>query len=149
MRDVETGVVELSRVLTALGRCAAIVGGGPKIGDSFELFLELLSKAQREDQRVPRIGERQARTDTGLRHLFSQHPKFENELQLDTYYVDFGGSFDEVWLRLSTIYDFMYFSADEANSIRDAFRHELAPAEGVHIPCTMAIRRLIAFRNTK
>ena len=147
MGDLDALVDELARVLAPSGRFAAIIGGGPKVGDSFELFLRLLAKAQRDDQRIPPIGEKRARTEDGLRTLFGRHAAFRDPLQFDDYYVDFGGSFDEVWSRLSTVYDLVHFTAPEQEALRDAFRLQLGTPENGHIPCTMAIRRVICSRT--
>ncbi len=146
MANLHVVVDELARVLTPTGRFAAIIGGGPKLGDTFESFLELLSERRRDDTRVPSIGERRGRTEEGLVELFTSHKGFRNELQISDHYIDFGGTFDEVWTRLSTVYDLAYVSAEETLDLREAFRASVANEHASHIPCTMAIRRVIAHR---
>lgn len=146
MSDLDTVVDELARVLRPAGRFAAIIGGGPKIGDSFELFLDLLTEFRRPGHQVPSIGERRGRTEDGLAALFGAHDAFRDELDVVDHYVDFGGSFDDLWTRLSTIYDLMYFTKEEVTDLKEAFRDRLSGNASGHIPCTMAIRRVIAHR---
>ena len=145
MSDLDTVVDELARVLRPAGRFAAIIGGGPKIGDSFELFLDLLSEMRRPEHQVPSIGERRGRTEDGLATLFGAHDAFRDELNVVDHYVDFGGDFEEVWTRLSTIYDLMYFTEEEAMNLKVKFRARLGKISAP-IPCSMAIRRVIAHR---
>tara|TARA_R110002096_G_scaffold143328_5_gene299416 strand:+ start:69425 stop:70228 length:804 start_codon:yes stop_codon:yes gene_type:complete len=147
MSDLDVVVDELARVLKPAGRFAAIIGGGPKVDDTFELFLDLLSSYRRPERSVPSIGERRGRTKDGLANLFGNHQAFGDALDVKEYYVDFGGSFEEVWIRLSTIYDLMYFTEDEAMDLKETFRGRLNNNASDHIPCTMAIRRVIATRR--
>jgi ubiquinone/menaquinone biosynthesis C-methylase UbiE len=146
MSEPEILVAEIGRVLRPSGRFATIVGGGPKVGDPFELFLDLMIQTRQEDQRIPRIGHSSTRTDAGLRLLFAESEAFTAPLQIDEYYVDFGGTFEEVWSRVSTIYDLMHHSADQRSELRACFRKELDASPGMRVPCTMAIRRIIATR---
>jgi ubiquinone/menaquinone biosynthesis C-methylase UbiE len=146
MSEPELVVGEIARVLRPGGRFAAIVGGGPKVGDPFELFLDLMIQTRHDDQRVPRIGNKRTRTDAGLQALFGENHAFTAPLQIDEYYVDFGGSFEQVWAGVSTIYDLMHHSAEQRDELRARFHAELAVTPGKRIPCTMAIRRIIARR---
>jgi len=147
MSDLDVVVDELARVLTPSGRFAAVIGGGPKVGDTFETFLDVLKTHTRAEKQVPSIGERRGRTEEGLSQLFGAHPAFRDQLEIRDHYVDFGGSFDEVWTRLSTVYDLMYFTTEEITEVRESFRKRLEDDRASHIPCTMAIRRVIAQRG--
>jgi ubiquinone/menaquinone biosynthesis C-methylase UbiE len=147
MSDLDVVVDELARVLTPSGRFATVIGGGPKVGDTFETFLDVLKRHTRPEKQVPSIGERRGRTEEGLSQLFGAHPAFRDQLEIRDHYVDFGGSFDEVWTRLSTVYDLMYFTSEELLEVRESFRKRLNDDRASHIPCTMAIRRVIAQRG--
>lgn len=145
MNRLDEVVAEIARVLKPRGRFAAVIGGGPKVGDSFEQFLELMLASRTTDQRIPSIGERRGRTTEGLAELFASHSEF-SPLELTHQYVDFGGSFDEVWERLSTIYDLMPMEDAQMAQLREDFRTVLGPKATGHIPCTMAIRRMICVK---
>lgn len=145
MSPLDEVVAEIARVLKPGGRFAAIIGGGPKVGDCFEQFLDLMLASRAKDQRIPSIGERRGRTTEGLAELFGTHPEF-SPLEVTHQYVDFGGSFDEVWERLSTIYDLMPMEEAQTAKLREDFRSLLGPESLVHIPCTMAIRRMICVK---
>lgn len=147
MSEPEILVREIGRVLRPSGIFATILGGGPKVGDPFELFLDLMIEMRQEDQGVPRIGNPETRTDAGLSRIFAESGVFSGPLQIDEYYIDFGGNFDQVWSRVSTIYDLMHYSAEQRDQLRARFRRELNTASGKRIPCTMAIRRIMASRG--
>ena len=146
MSDLEAIVSEIGRVLVPGGRFATIIGGGPKLGDAFETFIDLISSDKRDDQKIPRIGERRGHTDEGLQSLFGTSPAFGTEPSIEDFYIDFGGSFDELWPRLTTVYDLMYYSEDELMALRERFRRELGASATRRIPCTMASRRVMAQR---
>ncbi len=146
MSDPEVVVSEIGRVLRPSGRFATIVGGGPKVGDPFELFLDLMIQMRREDQRVPRIGHKDTRSDKGIRRLFAESEFSTVPLQIEEYYIDFGGTFAQLWSRVATIYDLMHYSEEQRDDLRERFRGELDASPGKRIPCTMAIRRIIATR---
>jgi len=148
MSNLETLVDELGRILIPGGRFATIIGGGPKVGDAFEVFLDLLVSGQRDDQKVPSIGERQGRTNDGLRSLFADNPNFGEAISIEDFYIDFGGTFEETWTRLSTVYDLYYYSDDELMELRERFRSKLGDSAEARIPCTMAIRRVMARRTS-
>ncbi len=148
MRDPDLLVSEVGRVLRPGGRFAAIVGGGPKAGDAFEVFLDVMLEARGEHQRIPAVGDRQLRSDDGLSEVFSKSEHFGGALQIDSHYMDFGGSFEEVWQRCATVYDLVHFTDEDLRDLRTCFRKELGSrAEQPHISCTMAIRRVIATRR--
>ncbi len=147
MSEIELVVEEMARVLAPSGRFAAIVGGGPKLGSSFEHFLALVASTQAADQRVPRIGDMRARTEAGLHELFAAHPAFEDAIAIEDFYVDIGGDFEELWPRLATIYDLWHRSEVEREALREATRLGLDAGPGIDIPCVMAMRRIIARRR--
>ncbi|MCP4446129.1 MAG: hypothetical protein GY811_12400 [Myxococcales bacterium] len=105
MSDLDVVTSEIARIPDPGGRFAAVIGGGPRIGDAFELFIDLLYARGRPERSVPSIGERRGRTEDGLCRLFEALPAFDNELKLEDFYIDFGGTFDEVWIRLATVYE--------------------------------------------
>jgi ubiquinone/menaquinone biosynthesis C-methylase UbiE len=147
MSDPPLLVSELGRVLRPSGRFAAIVGGGPKVGDPFEIFLDLLLAGRADHHQIPRIGHKDTRTNEGLLRLFSESAHFENELEIDEYYIDFGGTFEQVWARASTVYDLVHFSPKECADLRERFRLALGGSAEQIWPCTMAIRRIVATRR--
>lgn len=143
MSNVEQVVDEVARVLVPGGSFVAIVGGGPKAGDGFELFLDLMCSWSHKS-RAPRIGDMRTRTEAGLQSLFAGHRAFEDSLRLDDFYVDFGGSFALLWPRLITMYDLFDANDSELEELRCAYRMALGVGEHEHIPCTMAVRRVMS-----
>ncbi len=139
MTDLEAVVAEIARVLKPGGNFFAVVGGGPKVGDPFELFLDIMLAQRRDEEKIPRIGERRGRTEEGLSKLFASVPQFASPLSVHHTYVDFGGTFEQVWQRVRTIYDLMPMGAEQLATLKEAFREGLGRREA-HIPCTMAIR---------
>lgn len=143
MSNIERVVDEVARVLVPEGRFAAIVGGGPKAGDGFELFLDLM-RDRLTPPSAPRIGNMRARTETGLQSLFANHRAFEDHIELDDFYVDFGATLAVLWPRLLTIYDLYDADAAQLSDLREAYRDALCVSDDEHIPCTMAVRRVMS-----
>ena len=149
MDDVEQVVAECVRVLRPGGLVAAVVGGGPKVGDSFELFLDLLAPIlRRAGSHAPRLGDRRFRHLDGLNALLGRDAGFDGPPRVDDFRVDLGGTPDAVWKSLSTIYE-MYALPPEATA---ELRARFVPAalalggDGVTVPCSMFVRRVVAQR---
>lgn len=149
MQDLNVVASEIARVLRPGGRFVAIVGGGPKLGDPFEVFLELVIARQGRHRGVPAIGERRGRSDEGLRALFQGDGRFDESVSIEDFYIDFGGTFDEVWPRLSTIYDLYEYTTDDLLELQEQFRKALGSRAAASIPCTMAVRRLSTRRSER
>ena len=143
MSDVEAVVAEVARVLEPGGAMATIVGGGPRAGDAFELFLAELQPLYAEcSDRVGRLGDKRATTDDGLAELFGPHTGFAGAPVIDDLYVNLDGTVDQVWGTLSSMYQVDLLSSAARAELRT--RYGAAVAAIAHddggIPCTMAIR---------
>lgn len=149
MDDVEQVVAEIARVLPPGGVFATLVGGGPKVGDSFELFLDLLMPIlKRVGNPAPRMGDRRCQKDAGLHELLGSAAGFDGPPRIDDFAVDLGGTSDQVWRTLSTIYEMFELAPEAKRELRAAFvPRALALADdGLRVPCTMFVRRVIAVR---
>jgi SAM-dependent methyltransferase len=130
MADVDEVVRELARVLVPGGRFITVVGGGPRGDDAFAGFLAL---ARPWMTRIPRLGERRARSDAGLAALFGDG---WTALTVDDLPVDLSGSPDEVWETMAGIYE---LDGLEDERLRRTFVTECDRwrRDGV-VACTMA-----------
>jgi len=145
MDDIGQVVAEVARVLRPGGVFAAVVGGGPKVGDSFELFLDLLTPiVRRQGIRVPRMGDPRCRSEAGLRSLLAPSAGFAT-LQIEDFAVDLSGSFPQVWRSLSTVYERHALSPVALGQLRATFESAATgmATDGV-VPCSMFVRRVLA-----
>jgi SAM-dependent methyltransferase len=133
MEDAPAVVRELARVLAPGGRFAAVVGGGPVADadertDALHRFLAIAGPRLR----APRLGDPRARSEPGWRALFAGW----TELAFERWEVDLGGSFDEVWALLGTVYE---LPREEAEAIRAEVAAQLAALAGAEgrVPCRM------------
>ncbi|MCO4772465.1 MAG: class I SAM-dependent methyltransferase [Deltaproteobacteria bacterium] len=150
MDDIEEVVEEVVRVLAPEGTFATVVGGGPKVGDSFELFLDLLAPIRRRvGSPTPRLGDRRCLREEGLHELLGRAAGFEGPPRIDDFAVDLRGTADAVWRTLSTIYEMHELPADARAELHGRF----VPAalalsdDGVTVPCSMFVRRVVATRR--
>lgn len=141
MSDMERVVDEIARVLAPGGRFATVVGGGPRArgGDTFELFLELLGQLHRD---LPRLGDRRARSEEGLRELFNPRTGFAAEVEMVDIPVAIDGSIDQVWDRLATVYDLFVVGEPERAALEREFRQRAAGLvdDQGEVPCRFAMR---------
>lgn len=147
MDDVEAAVGEVRRVLRPGGVFAALVGGGPKVGDAFELFLDLLIPIlRRVGDPVPKLGDPRCRSAEGLGELLGAG--FEGPPRIEDFAVDLSGTFDAVWSTLSTIYEMHGLGASATAELREAFEAgaRALSADGVTVPCSMFVRLAVATR---
>jgi SAM-dependent methyltransferase len=147
MGEVEVVVSELARVLTPGGAFAAILGGGPRAGSAFELFLEIFLEAyRRQPERIPRLGDPRLRTDAGLREIFGRG--FAPPVVRDAY-VDVGGALETVCECLMTIYESAALPEHERKLVREAFADHARPLQRPDgtLSCEVAIRLVVAHRR--
>jgi SAM-dependent methyltransferase len=149
MSEVGDVVSELARVLAPGGTLAAILGGGPRAGSTFELFLDLFLEAyRRQPEHIPRLGDRRVRTDAGLREIVGPRSGFAPPVVRDVY-VDVGGPLEAVCETLMTIYEAAALPERERARVREAFADRARPwlrADGT-LPCEMCVRLVVARRR--
>jgi SAM-dependent methyltransferase len=142
MSDVDQVVSEIARVLAPGGVFLAMVGGGPRLGDAFELFLDVIRDTRRDrPMGVPRLGDPRARSPAGLRALFGAQAGFDGEPEIRDVTLRLDGSFDEVWDSLSTIYELCFVREAERAVLRAELARRvmrLAAGDG-RIPCSVAM----------
>ena len=150
MDQPERVLAQVTRVLAPGGVFATVVGGGPKVGDAFELFIDLLLPiVRRVGAPLPRLGDRRCRTEQGLNELLGPAAGFVGLPRIQDFAVDLGGPFEAVWLNLSTMYDLYELPADALEELRTAFAaatRGLGP-EPDRVPCSMFVRCARAVRQ--
>jgi SAM-dependent methyltransferase len=145
MSDPEQVVAEIVRVLRPGGVFAAVVGGGPRLGDAFELFLDLLSPVSAAGSPVPRLGDLRCRTEAGLAELLGPRRGFVGAPRVEDFTVDLSSSADVVWARLSTQYALHGLPAAAREELRASFCAEAERlADAGRVPCSMFVRRVVA-----
>ena len=148
MSPVEEVISELARVMSPGGVLATVVGGGPRVGTAFELFLDRFLEAYRaQPRRIPPLGDRRTRTAEGLAELFGAHTGFTPPALRDAY-VDLSGPLEEVCDTLMTIYETAALPPPALAAVRASFfkrAQPLASPDGI-IPCEMAVRLVTARR---
>ncbi len=158
MDHPEAVVAELARVLRPGAIFATIVGGGPRIGDSFAYFADVLAAVCRRDGvRPPRLGDIRARSDRGLHQLFRPESGFCTDIDIDDIYVSLDGTPEQVWHRLSSLtYEMLCLDDRTIADMRTRFvgdchhsdhGHHWRRADGT-IACTMALRLVRCRRST-
>jgi SAM-dependent methyltransferase len=150
MSDAEEVVGEVVRVLQPGGVFANVVGGGPKVGDAFELFLDLLApRLAAAGCSMPGLGDPRCRKEEGLGELLGAAAGFVGPPRIDDFEVDLSGSTDQVWRTLSTLYSLHDLPAAPTAQLR----REFEPAglalgdDGETVPCSMFVRRVVAIRR--
>lgn len=146
MSPIEAVLAELCRVLEPGGSVTAIVGGGPRAGDAFEIFLEELQPLYSAARPIPSLGDRRTRRDEGILELFSPSSGFAGRPTIDDFYLDLSGDFDMVWESLSTLYNLFVLDEPSTAILRARFRERCKEimVAGSLIPCTMALRKIAA-----
>jgi len=147
MSDVEEVVREVRRVLRPGAVFATVIGGGPRVGDTFELFLDLLRPALRDvGEPLPRLGDRRCRSDEGLDELLGVGAGFSGPPRIEDVTVDLGGTAEEVWASLSLVYEVWRLSPEVLADLRAAFvpAARALPPGGDAVRCTMFVRLVVA-----
>jgi ubiquinone/menaquinone biosynthesis C-methylase UbiE len=142
MSEMEQVVCEIARVLVPGGRFVTAVGGGPAGEDAFAVFVSLLHALPRtEDERAPRIGDRRARTEEGMRALFSTAAGFERvEMTALTLRTD--GPTEEVFASLMGMYGLELLTDAHRATLHEQFAATTRPLlrpDGT-LPCTEWLR---------
>jgi SAM-dependent methyltransferase len=144
MADAERVAGELARVLRPGATFAAIVGGGPAVdggGNAFATFLDLADghlAALPAAVRAPRLGDRRARHAAGLDELLG--PAGFAPVTVERLVVDLGGSVEEVWVTLASLYELAPLGAAGRDALEGAARAAFADlARDGRVPCAMAV----------
>ncbi len=150
MSDAEQVVREVRRVLASGAVFATVVGGGPKLGDSFEVFLDLLGPVLKGFATpMPQLGDPRCRSDRGLGELLGRAAGFDGPPRLSNHTVHLDGTLEQVWSSLSTFYNLYGLPAQTLRELRAAFEgpaRALAPGSAT-IPCSMFVRLAVATRG--
>lgn len=125
--DIETVVAELARVLRPGGTFHALLGGGPTAhgDDAFHAFAALLPRGGMA------FGDARSKSEAGWRELFDA--RAWRRITFERWELDLGGTFDDVWLFLSSSYQLV---ATDADAVRAALRTRFREA---HVPLTVAV----------
>jgi SAM-dependent methyltransferase len=130
MSEPDRVATEVARTLRPGGLFAAIVGGGPAVtggANAFDAFLDLVPPAA-----TPRLGDPRARDPAGLEAVLGAAGF--SAITYQRHVIDLGGTADEVWSTLSTLYEL----AALAPSARAALRASPLFAAD-RIACAMAV----------
>lgn len=149
MSEMEQVAGEIARVLAPGGRFVTAIGGGPAGEDAFAVFVALLQALPRTDrERPPRIGDRRARTEEGMRALFSSAAGFAHvemtELTLRT-----DGPTEQVFESLMRMYGLELLTEPNRALLRQRFdetTRDLRGDDGT-LPCTEWLRIFTAHRK--
>lgn len=148
MSDIEMVVSELARVLVPGGVFSTIMGGGPRVGDGFEVMVNLAGELMRSwPRRAPRLGDGRMYRPAGMAELFTRERGFE--LYEDRHFsLHLDGPFELVWELMTMMYELELAAADELAALRaragSALR-DMADTRGI-VPCTMSLRQLTCVR---
>jgi ubiquinone/menaquinone biosynthesis C-methylase UbiE len=142
MSDMETVAMEIGRVLTPGGRFITAVGGGPAGEDGFQLFVTLLGRLERgDDELAPRIGDRRARTEEGMRALFCADAGF-GDIDVESLTLRTDGPPEVVFTSLMQMYGPELLSESNRNLLHEQFLEQaamLSRKDGT-LPCTEWLR---------
>jgi SAM-dependent methyltransferase len=144
MADPEGVAGEVARVLRPGATFAAAVGGGPAVDDgdnAYARFLDLAAArlaALPEATRAPRLGDPRARHAAGLDELLGAAGFAP--VTVERLVVDLGGTVDEVWTTLASLYELAPLPAAERGALEVAARAAFADlGRGGRVPCAMAV----------
>ena len=149
MDDAEQVAREVRRVLRRSGVFATLVGGGPKVGDAFELLLDLLAPLLRQmTDPMPSLGDPRCRSEQGLDEVLGAVAGFAGPPRIEDFTVDLSGTFPEVWATLSSMYELHRLPAALTAELQTAFEPQALAlgTDGVTVPCSMFVRRVVARR---
>ncbi|WP_245193171.1 class I SAM-dependent methyltransferase [Amycolatopsis alba] len=143
MPDIDQVAAELARVLAPGGHLALIVSSGQAGGSgSYELFQKLIRPAfdgAPPEQQIPPLGDKRTLHRDGIDEILV--PAGFSPIAWDTEPIDLGGTAEQVWSRLSMIYNFMPLDPAVVRSLEAEFLTQaakLADADG-RVPCTMNV----------
>ncbi|EMD29544.1 class I SAM-dependent methyltransferase [Amycolatopsis azurea] len=143
MPDIDQVAAEVARVLAPGGRLALILSSGRAGGSgSYELFQKLIRPAldaAPPDQRIPSLGDNWTLHQDGINEILV--PAGFSPVVWGTEPIDLGGTAEQVWSRLSLIYNFMPLDPAVVRSLEAEFltqAAEMTDADG-RIPCTMNV----------
>ena len=130
MVDPQQVAIEAARVLGPGGLLAVAVGGGAVAGEAMELFVSLarpyFQAAAAIGRRIPRLGDRRARTREGLDEVLA--PAGFTPVSWESIVVDQLGTPEQVWeSNLATFYDIVVLDVDQLTRLREEFLDESAP----------------------
>ncbi|MFC4086810.1 class I SAM-dependent methyltransferase [Amycolatopsis samaneae] len=145
MPDADRIAAELARVLAPGGRLAMVLGGGPgetDEEDGYGLFRRLLHAVldgTPAERRIPPLGDPRARNREGVDEILT--PAGFAPVEWTTEPLDLGGSAEQVWSVVSTVYNLMpldpaVVAALEAEFLAGAA--ELADARG-RVPAALNV----------
>lgn len=151
MPDIDQVAAELARVLVPGGRLALILSSGRAGGGgSYQLFQKLIRPAldgAPPEQRIPPLGDNRTMHQDGIDEILV--PAGFSPVAWSTEPIDLGGTAEQVWSRLSAIYNFMPLDQAVVRSIEGEFlaqTTQLADADG-RIPCTMNVHLAVTERS--
>lgn len=148
MSDMEQVAREIGRVLAPGGRFVTAVGGGPAGEDAFAVFVSLLQALPRtERERPPRIGDRRARTEEGMRELFAHTCELVEVVEL-TLRTD--GPPKQVFESLMAMYGLELLTEPNRALLRQGFdetTRDLRRHDGT-LPCAEWLRIFTVHRNS-
>ncbi|MFB9902913.1 class I SAM-dependent methyltransferase [Allokutzneria oryzae] len=143
MTDVERVVAEAARVLVPGGILAVAVGGGAVAGEAMELFLSLarphFHAASDAGRRMPKLGDRRARTREGLDEILA--PAGFAPVTWESIVLDQSGTPEQVLeFNLSIFYDLVVLEEDQIARLRRAFLDDArALVSDGRLPCGMRV----------
>lgn len=149
MADLDAVVAEIVRVLTPGGAFATIIGGGPRLGTAFDLFLDELRPLYRAvAQPIPALVDTRLRTDDGIRGLLGRERGFAGEPIIDDFYLNMDGDLQSVWTSLLGIYEVHALDDADRARLRAGFENRVAAISRPDgsIPYGMAMRLIRCWR---
>ena len=150
MTDPVAVAAEVARVLRPGGVFATVVGGSPAAdhpGEAFDAFLALAAPRLPRASTTPRLGDPRVRHAAGLDTILG--PAGFAPVVFERVVIDLGGTVDEVWATLSTLYELAPLSPAELAALRrelDALAVTLADQRG-RVACAIAVGVAVARRH--
>lgn len=123
MSDVEQVIAEAARVLEPGGRFAVAVGAGVVPGGWLDLFLSLarpVFTALPPDRRLPRMGDRRARSREGLIELLT--PVGFDTVSFEEITLELDGTPEQMWeAAVPSYYDMAMLDDEQVTRLREQF----------------------------
>ena len=138
MSSVDAVAREAARVLVPGGVFATVVGGGPAADHPGEAFDAFLALAAPRLGGTPRLGDPRTRHVAGLDAILG--PAGFGPVAYQRIVIDLGGTIDEVWATLATLYELASLDAASLAALRTDFDGlAVSLAVGDRVPCAMAV----------